>query len=376
MVASKHVVNVDVLFDGDTKVQGDNGEVQLKYGTHIRHIHVDQRMDSPDYFTVTLQMMSQGEFLLLDSLSPGMEVEIKIGYDEKKTIFKGEVVYVEPSFSTEDHEIVVSGYDRVHFLTRGTNARTWGDGHQSNQNVGDVSNDVVNKSAASLQGSPSKSESSYEYIPQADVNDYQFLKAIGKTAFVDVDSASEKGAEKLAFRNPDLTAGPKITICREKKEGERLAESAEFTLSTAQQVKKVEVRGWNPKEKKAIKGEASSVSKTIEGQGGPKTAKQAHGGDNLGTVRIVDAPVASKSEADELAQSLFDQLALDYQKGTVAIEGHPDLNAGDTVELKGYGKRYGGKWFVEGAEHHLVSASTKPYTTTLHLARNAAPTKG
>ena len=123
--SSRHFLGINIKFDGNTEITGDTKGVQTKDGAYISRIQVDQALDSPDYFSISLQMMTDAKFLLLDSIRPGTEVEINMGYDEEVTLFRGEVSYLEPSFQPDVHLLTIGGFDKVHRLTRGTSTRTW-----------------------------------------------------------------------------------------------------------------------------------------------------------------------------------------------------------------------------------------------------------
>ena len=382
--SSKHFLGISIKFDGSTEISGDTKSVQTKDGAYISRIQVDQSLDSPDYFSISLQMMTDAKFLLLDSLKPGTEVEIHMGYDEEVTLFQGEVSYLEPSFQPEVHLLTIGGYDKVHRLTRGTSSRTWGDGHEVDQDAQIVASEVVNESIArkgetsdALTGEAESSEQFYEYIPQLEVNDYHFIRSLGSSVALNLDSASHEDAGKLVFRKKDISGEPAVTICREKQDppDARLYLGADFRLSTVQQVGRVEVRGWDPLNKEPLLGFCEAVSEPFDGTTGPQTAGQAHYGsaETGRTITIVDVPVASQEEADQLAASIFDEQAMDFLTADVMIEGLPTVSAGDVVELKQFGVRYSGRYLVQSAQHLVQAGAQDPYTTRLQLVRNAAP---
>jgi phage protein D len=135
------------------------------------------------------------------------------------------------------------------------------------------------------------------------------------------------------------------------------------------------VRGWDPLVKEPILGFCEAVSEAFDGTTGPATAGTAHyGAAGTGrTITIVDVPVASQEEADQLAASIFDQQAMDFLTADVMIEGVPSASAGDIVELKQFGTRYSGKYLVQSAQHLVQGGAKNPYTTRFQLIRNAAP---
>ena len=386
--ANPNILTIEVKFDGATKVSGPGGDVETREGSAIQRIQVDQRLDAPDYFSITLQSDvrsdKEEEFPLVENLKPGMEVEIYIGVDPEMTLFKGEISYIEPSFSPEEHLITVSGYDKIHRMTRGTSSRTWGDGHEINVEYGSVANDVISQSKArkgetsdSLSGSTESGDAKRPYLAQFEMNDYQFMQSLGRSAAIAVASQSADDAAKVEFKKTDTTASPVITICREKPDpaDSKMALRADFALSTVEQAAMVEVRGWDVKKKTALLGKADGVSSAFDGTTGPATAGTAHyGSGSTGrTVTIVDVPIGSQDEADEIAAAVFDDLAMEFVTADVEFQGDPTVKPGDIVEIKQYGTRYSGKYMVDGATHLAVAGARDPYVTRLHLVRNAAP---
>lgn len=382
--SSKHFLGISIKFDGSTEITGDTKSVQTKDGAYISRIQVDQGLDSPDYFSISLQMMTDAKFLLLDSIKPGTDVEINMGYEEEVTLFRGEVSYLEPSFQPEVHLLTIGGFDKVHRLTRGTSSRTWGDGHEIDQDAQAIASEVVNESVArkgetsdALTGEAETSEQLYEYISQLEVNDYHFLRGLGSSVALNLDSLSHEDAGKLLFRKKDTSGEAAVVICREKQDPPeaRLYLGADFRMSTVQQLARVEVRGWDPKTKEPILGFCEAVSEPFEGTTGPAAAGQAHyGSSETGrTLTIVDVPVSSQEEADLLATSIFDQQAMDFLTADVLIEGVPSVGAGDVVELKQFGTRFSGRYLVQSSQHLVQAGAKDPYTTRLQLVRNAAP---
>ena len=120
---------------------------------------------------------------------------------------------------------------------------------------------------------------------------------------------------------------------------------------------------------------AEEVSEAFDGLSGAQTAGKAHyGAQSTGRVlTVIDLPVACQEEADNLAASIFDRQALDFMTADVAIQGVPEVTAGDVVELRQFGKRYSGRYLVDAAQHLVVSGTKQPYQTRLHLVRNSAP---
>jgi phage protein D len=128
------------------------------------------------------------------------------------------------------------------------------------------------------------------------------------------------------------------------------------TISSSDQVQSVTVRGWDVKHKKAISVTAKAADTPgVEGSGdatGPASAGKVGTTDGRKDV-VVNAPVATKEEAERLAKSLLAQAAYKFLTTTGKAIGLPDLRPGDNVEIHGVGKRFSGTYYVTKVVHTL-----------------------
>lgn len=377
-------LTIEIKFDGATSITGDKGSVETKNGNYIQRFQVDQKMGMPDYFSVQLQMSEFHDIILLDKIKPGSEVEMKVGYGTEATIFKGEVSYIEPHFAAGEMFVTMSGYDGSHRLTRGTSSRTFGDGHEVNQNFGTVLGTLIGDSKGGkgggsdgLTADAGTTDSQASYIAHYNSNLYEIISRVGGSFGLDWNSGSHDNGKKLSLK--PLEKGSKaLTICRDKydPESEAQALSADFLCSTVKQVSKVVVRGWDIAAKKPILGKSESVPLVIGGTPGYEQAGKAHFGStsNGRVLEVVDIPVANVGEANEVATGIMSKLSMDWMTASIVIEGRPELHAGVIVELKDFGTRYSGEYLVEGCQHVFIAASGQAYRTYLSLARNGSPT--
>ena len=83
----------------------------------------------------------------------------------------------------------------------------------------------------------------------------------------------------------------------------------------------------------------------------------------------MNLPVLNQSEADQLADGWFGEMALSYIEGQGICIGEPALRAGKLVQLEGIGRRFSGAYYVISTVH-----SFKPkvgYRTAFTVRRNA-----
>jgi phage protein D len=302
---------------------------------------------------------------------------------KEKTVFKGEIHYIEPCFRYQGAStVVVGGYDHSHRLTRGTTSRTWGDGVNQQDLVPTAVRDVIDRAAevggtrdglsASTVDAPRARSA---YIPQLNVSDYHFMKWLGQDVDRSVEADTVQDDTQIHFRPPDLSKTPVKTLVRDAPRGEDecLVKEARFNLSTVRQVARVEVRGWDPKRKKSIVGVATEATHNFEGkQGWKSTGKGLYGSESAGKVlTITDRPVDSKEEADAIAKAIFTQLSMDYLTGEIDFTGDPVVTAGDIVAVRGFGKRFDGKYLITSCVHEMVP-KTVGYVTHVKIARNVS----
>ncbi len=126
-------------------------------------------------------------------------------------------------------------------------------------------------------------------------------------------------------------------------------------LTLSRQVSEVTVRGWDPRNKAVIVATATSADLPGSGEGtnGPAEAERSLG--RRSNV-VVDAPVATQQEAQDLAVALLRERAYEFITGSGEIIGLPDMRPGDNVQLNALGKRFSGAYYVKKVEH-VINAS-------------------
>lgn len=375
----KYAPELTIKVDGSTSIKTDaKGSLETRGGNGLLSVTVDLRLDSPDMFSVEYDMMALEKLNLIDSFKPGAKVEIGLGLSEQGVVCVGEIAYIEPSFDVEaGYRTTISGYHKLHRLTRGQRSRTWGDGLEAETAPTDAVRQVIGDSKAQKGGSSDAMSADeigsgavkHHYIPQLNASDFEILQALGAELEYKADSDDYA---KVKFKQPDPGQSPVITLARERSTGENsLMLNANFRLSTVQQYKRVEVRSWDPWTKKNIVGFVESSKYTFDGTTGSAATSKAlyNSGGSGRTYVVTDQPVNTQQEADTLAQSLFDQFSMDFITGEVTIQGDPKAVPGATVEFTGFGKVFSGKYLITSATH--TYRPEDGFRTTISFARNA-----
>lgn len=382
MATDNNTPELFVKIADKSAITTDNEEtVETRGGVGIISASVDLRLDNPDMFSIEYDMMKLQDINLLDSFKPGDEVSISMGLTAQSVLCLGEIAYIEPSFDVETgYRTTVSGYHKLHRLTRGQRSKTWGDGLQDSQVPTTAVKDVINNSKAHVggmadglsAGTLASTSLKHNYIPQLNMSDFEFLRAIGANLEFKADPT---GAKEVKFIKADPGSTPVIKLARDRAvagDEKSLILHAAFRLSTVQQYAAVEVRSWDFKTKKNIvaKVTASTYSFKESVKGAADTGKALYGSASAGRKYIVmDQPVNSKQEAESIAQALFDQFSMDFVTGEVVIKGEPKCIPGATIEFEGFGKAFSGIYLITSATH--TYRPDEGYRTSVSFSRNA-----
>lgn len=287
--------------------------------------------------------------------SEGNKVEVQMGYvDNIETIITGEITGLEPEFSAEEvPALTVRGYDLRHRLLRGRKTRTF---------VKVTDSDIITQIAGESDLTANSEDTGviYDYVLQHNQSDLEFLqnraRRIGYEVFVE---------DNMLFWRPHrIMMKEEVTLARD-------ADLVEFypRSSTLSQASSISVRGWNPKSKDKIVGEAKigDEATTMEGRTiGPAIAEEAFG---QAMTASIDRPVLSQAEADQMALGQFNEVALAYIKGQGMCNGRTDLKPGMLIRVEGVGERFGGIYYVTSTRH--TYSPQRGYRTGFTVRRNA-----
>lgn len=325
----------------------------------VASIVVDDSTALPSMFAVEMvssfELDDANQWIDDELFAVGNVVEIKLGYgDDLETLLIGEITGLEPEFiSSRLPTLTVRGYDRRHRLQRGRKTRTF---------VTQKDSDIAAKVAADagLSARTVTSEVTHDYVIQANQTDLEFLQERARRIGYEVAIDNKE----LIFRPVQNSESEVLTLTMD----DHLLEFYP-RLSTARQITDVSVRGWDPKESKAIvgKAQASSLVSMGEGESGPKLYARAFG---AVTDVLSSQPLMTQAEADQIAKAAINRKALSLIEGEGLCLGRTDLRAGKVIKIDGTGQRFGGKYYVTGAIHHYTAAGG--YRTQFQVRRNAS----
>ncbi len=272
-----------------------------------------------------------------------------------KPVFDGEITTVEAEFGARPGgepvmALVVTAHDGSHRMHRATTTRTF-----RQMTVADVARKMAGEHGLRVGKIAAIGTSPNEVMHQVGETDWAFLSRLVHGHGGELDIAG--GALHVVDPTKSEAAVAELVW------GESLARYRP-RISSLGQVEKVSVRGWDPQKKKEITKNATATSGSpIDG----KTVKDHASGTEA---FVVTAPVTSDGDAADRAKAVAGRIGRERVQAEAETYGDPRLLAGEYVEIKGVGKRFGGKQRIVSAVH-LVGA--RGYTTRLALGAGGRP---
>ena len=339
------------------------GRLDPELATQLAGLVVVNEPDSVDRFALTFVNpfpdlpFTHGDAAKM--FTEGSKVAIKLGYvDALETVAEGEVTAIGASFPADAAPTLrVEGLSPAHRLRGSVKTRTFKDLKDS-----EVAEQIL--SGAGIPVSVESTTEKHPYLIQYNETDLAFISnrarrlrfvvayEDGKVVFR-ASKESESRVLLLVWGNPTRGTDP--------AGGVHPLLSFEPTLRATRPVSKVVVRGLDPLTREPIVGTASAETESTGGsRKGPDVRKRAFGSADAA---VVDMPVSSKAEAEQIAKAIFDRLAMEFVTGTGRSPGLPGLRAGRVVELQGLGA-FNGRYYVTRSTHSLSGGG---YTTSFSV---------
>ncbi|HKJ69038.1 MAG TPA: contractile injection system protein, VgrG/Pvc8 family [bacterium] len=336
----------------------DGSEIPLEVDLDIQEVIVSDHAEGASWFSIHLSTLNSDtqEFKYIDEplFQEGVKVEVKLGYDNNLTsLIHGEVTSLEPMFNMDEAiTFRVQGYDSLHRFRRGRKTKSYLEMKDS-----DIARQIASNLGLSAQ--VEDTQVTHEYILQQNQTDIDFL--MERARRIRYELVIEDTT--LHFRPAANDESEVVTL-----EYGLTLQSFYPRLNTLSQVSEVQVKGWDPKTKKAIVGTAGSsdaISKMKGSELGASITENAF----FQTERIiVENPVFTEGEANQIAKGEFNEMTVEFITGEGESVGNGDIRAGEVIELTGLGKRFGGYYYVTSAKHVI---DPRGYITKFTVERNA-----
>jgi phage protein D len=288
------------------------------------------------------------------------EFELKLGYgSELFTIVKGTPTTLEPAFPSGAAPTLTVRALNVLFKLRTRQYRT----HWTSKKISEVAEDIGRRQTGGSRRFPidirtsstaKQNEPQLDYVAQENQYDIDFLlleaRKIGYTVYVDRESSQRgRGKEFLYFGPSNERQQGRPDVQYELKWGISLID---FTpkLSTAQQVKSVEVRSWNRQTNEAIRKKAELKDAGVNqdllyllDQDGCEPREEV----------VTNEPMHTPEQAKRRAVAILSERVKQLVEATGTTVGLPNLRAGQRIRITGVGARFSGTYFVVKTTHTI-----------------------
>ena len=280
----------------------------------LEEVMIEDEINMPTMFSLTFNLRdaSKGNWFGIDmkQFQLGDKIKISLGLEAAKEVVTGEITALEPVFD-DNSMLHVRGFDKLYRLKFGSKSRAFKKSKDS---------DIVKKIAmeSGLTAKVDDTKTKYPVVFQNNVSDYDFLL---------------RRAERIRF---EMRADDKNLFFKVSQEDKATVTSLEFgtslekfsaRLRTITEGSKVEVRAWDPKQKKLVKGEAKKGDE-ISKMKGQKIGHDVSKAFGASATTLYDEQVVDKSNAEQIAKGRFNVILKKFLSGEGRAAGNPEIRAG------------------------------------------------
>jgi phage protein D/phage baseplate assembly protein gpV len=276
-----------------------------------------------------------------------VRISVMTTADKSPTLLmSGEITALEAEFDTAGTFTVLRGYDPAHRLFRGRRTESY-----TQMTASDIARKVAQRAGLQI-GDISATSTVFEHVSQAGTNDWELLDAL----------ARDVGYE-ISVREGKFNFGPPTSAS-----GAPPAQGAQPTnplvldlgtnllrfravVTSAEQVKEVQVRGWDLTTKQALTSTAPAATPTAQLPDVTPAALAHTFGDP--TYVSTDVPHRTQAEVDTAAKALAEEIAGAFAEFEGVSLGNPEVRADAAVTVGNVGSPFDGKYTVTRSRHRF-----------------------
>lgn len=322
------------------------------------------------------------EALRYKLFEPGArEFELRLGYGSTLTLMtRGSVTTMEPSFpASGPPTLTVRALNVLHRLRDKPRSQHW-NGKRDSEIAASIKTltdpATQRKLKVRVRKDARTAELPIDYVAQDNQTDIDFLfqraRNAGYVVYVDSETKANGQVEDFLYFGPSDAKHPRaVDVTYELEWGISLMDFKP-TLSTAKQVKSVEVRSWNRQTNRAIRAKVDLKSPDIKVNADLLPLLTQPGAQPREEV-VANEPQPTPQQAQRRALALLSDRLKEMVTAQGTTVGLPDLRAGQKVRIKGVGSRFSGVYFVTDTTHTIADAG---YTTRFSARREEPLPKG
>ncbi len=314
-------------------------------GVDIVEVQVEDHLHLPDSFSVTIKDPARNA---LERMGARIGAKLKVvvindAHPGGEPLIEGEITALEAEIHAGTSYTVVRGYDESHRLFHGRVTESY-----VNVTYADIARKVADRHHLRA-GDIVATSSTHPHVTQASENDWEFLRRLAREVGNEVlvsdgrlhfrppsTSQGAPGQAELSSRDPlTLTVGGNLVELR-------------ATVTAAEQVEQVEVRGWDPLDKRAVTATAPARTVTVTNGHTPAELAGLFKGPPL---VAVDPPIRNAGAADAAAKALAEHVAASFAELDGIAHGDPKLRAGAAIRLALAGAPFDGTYVLTSTTH-------------------------
>ncbi|KUI26123.1 type IV secretion protein Rhs [Mycobacterium sp. IS-1496] len=322
--------------------------------------YVDFSLRLPDAFM--LRFRDPGRIVVDKSkVRMGTKVTISVATDSTPTpepLLSGEVTAVEAVLDNTGSFTAIRGFDPTHRLFRGRHTTSY---------TQITASDAVTQVAQRAGLTPGQVESTptvFDHLGQCGQTDWEFLDTVARRVGFELKMREDKldfSARQPAEKAPTpsgQTANPLVL-----RLGTDLLRFR-GVVTAAEQVAKVEVRGWDVAQKRKIVSTVPAGTTSVELP--TLTPKDIAGAFGDPTYVASDVAYRTQSEADSAAGALAEEIGSSFAEVDAVARGNPKLRADVSIMIENAGAPFDGKYTITTARHRY-DVNSGGYTTAFSV---------
>ena len=327
------------------KIEIDGTELSHALESLLESVVVEDHLHTPDMFTLTFRDTSK-EVLKQANVDIGSKVRVSalpLGGSTPDVLISGEVTALEATYGAVGSLAVVRGYDASHRLHHGRVTQSY-----RNVKDSDIAKTVTTRNNLE-PGTIDDSKTTRDHVSQVNLSDWDFLQS--RAAEIGFEVSVQDG--KLSFRKPTPSSDAPGGGDFHSSNPLQLAFGTSLLefhprVSSAEQVKEVKVRGWDPKTKQAIIGSAPAGASNAAL---PSTAGSMAEKFGNRTYTTVDRPLSTQGEAEATAKAHAEQIGSAVVEAEGIARGNPKLKAGVAVSVGQVADPFTGSYTLTQTRH-------------------------
>ncbi|MGF1485901.1 MAG: phage late control D family protein [Prochloraceae cyanobacterium] len=382
-------------YQSNLTIKIDGQEISENLKEDILQVIVEESMYVPSMCVIAFQNeLASGatkdrQWRHQDTMKIGKELSVSFksvttevfgGESNYKEVFKGRVVAVQVPFSKKAQApIILRAYDNSYPLHLGSRTRSF-----LNKTDSEIVKDIVSEAGLKIgeiqeteKTDRAESPNQERYVCQANMTDMEFLLLLARRNGFEFFIREDK----VYFRSPNDRESIDMTWLSGRGDGgsqraKNIIDDITVSQTAGGQVPQIEVRAWDYKNKQLIsslsnkqKNVVTNLPNNINPEG-DRVAAKLGGNSSERVLSIVDFPVNSIEEAENLAQAFCDEIRGQYVQGDAECEGNPEIWPGKAVVLDDNNSSnnnnmggYKGKYYVTQTRHIFQPGRERVYTT-------------